>query len=208
MSNNKNKQSGYFSARKILSRCVKDQLGSRIRCSRSKKFFKGTRKYFEHILVNYVKDSVDTEKLKKDTAKDSLDECEEESDLVIDEELEEPAAAVKKPEPRPLPGLIPIAQVTQAKFPLVPDLTLEEKRKALGTLYPKQIVKTMNPKKKYVCAVCKSVCDLYGLFVHMKQVKLHSLAFYLHSGARSPVIFFMMMIYLFRFTRVFCASTV
>ena len=28
----------------------------------------------------------------------------------------------------------------------------------------------MNARKKYVCAVCKSVCDLHGLFLHMKQV--------------------------------------
>ena len=28
----------------------------------------------------------------------------------------------------------------------------------------------MNPNKKYVCAHCKSVCDLYGLFIHMKAV--------------------------------------
>ena len=33
-----------------------------------------------------------------------------------------------------------------------------------------QAARRLDPKKKYVCAVCKSVCDLLGLFVHMKQV--------------------------------------
>ena len=40
----------------------------------------------------------------------------------------------------------------------------------LRDLYPDNFVKTMNPRKKYVCAVCKSVCDLFGLFSHMKTV--------------------------------------
>ena len=40
----------------------------------------------------------------------------------------------------------------------------------LRDLYPFSTVKTMNPRKKYVCAVCKSVCDLFGLFTHMKTV--------------------------------------
>ena len=31
-------------------------------------------------------------------------------------------------------------------------------------------VKTMNPKKKYVCATCKSNFDLFGLYSHMKKV--------------------------------------
>ena len=39
-------------------------------------------------------------------------------------------------------------------------------------MYPKSRAKPMNPKKKYVCAVCKSPCDLYGLFFHMKQVSI------------------------------------
>ena len=41
----------------------------------------------------------------------------------------------------------------------------------MAALYPPEhTVKRLDPKKKYVCAVCKSVCDLLGLFVHMKQV--------------------------------------
>ena len=47
----------------------------------------------------------------------------------------------------------------------------EERAAALATLYPREhTVRRLDPKKKYVCAVCKSVCDLLGLFVHMKQV--------------------------------------
>ena len=51
------------------------------------------------------------------------------------------------------------------------ELTVEETAAALATLYPAgHTAKRLDPKKKYVCAVCKSVCDLLGLFVHMKQV--------------------------------------
>ena len=51
------------------------------------------------------------------------------------------------------------------------SVTTEEKSTILSMLYPKSRAKQMNPKKKYVCAVCKSSCDLYGLFNHMKQVR-------------------------------------
>ena len=76
------------------------------------------------------------------------------------------------------------------KYPVVSNLSSEDKRKALGTLYPKQMVKTMNPKKKYVCAVCKSVCDLYGLFVHMKQVNTVLLYLLSLSSSFNAVPFF------------------
>ena len=47
----------------------------------------------------------------------------------------------------------------------------DEREQALASLYPAEhTAKRLDPKKKYVCAVCKSVCDLLGLFVHMKQV--------------------------------------
>lgn len=52
------------------------------------------------------------------------------------------------------------------------EVTPEDHQKCLKTLYPKHSTKTVNPKKKYVCAVCKSVCDLFGLFLHMKQVSI------------------------------------
>ena len=56
------------------------------------------------------------------------------------------------------------------KLPPV-SVSTEEKSTILSMLYPKSRAKQMNPKKKYVCAVCKSSCDLYGLFNHMKQVR-------------------------------------
>ena len=49
-------------------------------------------------------------------------------------------------------------------------ITEEEKSLALQNLYPTVRVSQLDSKKKYVCAVCKSVCDLYGLFIHMKTV--------------------------------------
>ena len=52
-------------------------------------------------------------------------------------------------------------------------VTPEEKAALLSMMYPKNRTKPMNPRKKYVCAVCKSPCDLYGLFFHMKQVSFH-----------------------------------
>ena len=45
-----------------------------------------------------------------------------------------------------------------------------ERQEAEKYLYPDNPVKQLDVKKKYVCAVCKSVCDLYGLFIHMKTV--------------------------------------
>ena len=50
------------------------------------------------------------------------------------------------------------------------NLSEAEEKQCLDVLYRKQEVKVMNPRKKYVCAVCKSVCDLFGLFFHMKEV--------------------------------------
>jgi len=50
------------------------------------------------------------------------------------------------------------------------NVTKGETRKALTRLYPSNGAQLLDAKKKYVCAVCKSVCDLYGLFLHMKQV--------------------------------------
>ena len=57
------------------------------------------------------------------------------------------------------------------------ELTFDEKTSLLSMLYPKSKAKGMNPRKKYVCAVCKSSCDLYGLFLHMKQVSFVSTCF-------------------------------
>ena len=45
-----------------------------------------------------------------------------------------------------------------------------ERRRVLSKLYPPITARPLDPKKKYVCAVCKSVCDLFGLFLHMKEV--------------------------------------
>ena len=56
------------------------------------------------------------------------------------------------------------AQLTSA------ELGDDELGLVLRDIYPNSAAKTMNPKKKYVCAVCKSVCDLFGLFTHMKTV--------------------------------------
>jgi len=50
------------------------------------------------------------------------------------------------------------------------DISNGERRRVLSRLYPPPNSRILDPKKKYVCAVCKSVCDLFGLFVHMKEV--------------------------------------
>ena len=52
----------------------------------------------------------------------------------------------------------------------ISEVTPEETARALDLLYPPNTARQLDSKKKYVCAVCKSVCDLYGLFVHMKTV--------------------------------------
>ena len=45
-----------------------------------------------------------------------------------------------------------------------------ERRRVMSRLFPPPKSRVLDPKKKYVCAVCKSVCDLVGLFIHMKEV--------------------------------------
>jgi hypothetical protein len=62
--------------------------------------------------------------------------------------------------------IAPIRRRNQAKLDVRPN----ERRRILGKLYPPISGRSLDPKKKYVCAVCKSVCDLYGLFIHMKEV--------------------------------------
>ena len=57
-------------------------------------------------------------------------------------------------------------------------VTPEEKAALLSMMYPKNRSKPMNPRKKYQCAVCKSACDLFGLFFHMKKVSV----FFLVAG--------------------------
>lgn len=50
------------------------------------------------------------------------------------------------------------------------DISNSERRQVMSRLYPAQNRSSLDPRKKYVCAVCKSVFDLVGLFLHMKEV--------------------------------------
>ena len=64
-------------------------------------------------------------------------------------------------------GVIPEPKMkSQAAF----EVSDNELPELLSHLYPKFKSMSMKARKKYVCAVCKSVCDLFGLFTHMKQV--------------------------------------
>ena len=63
-----------------------------------------------------------------------------------------------------------VAPVRKKKTPQELVISKGDTRRALSRLYPPSSALLLDPKKKYVCAVCKSVCDLYGLFLHMKQV--------------------------------------
>ena len=60
----------------------------------------------------------------------------------------------------------PVRQVEEKLFNVAPG----ERRRILSRLYPPPRMSILDPRKKYVCAVCKSVCDLLGLFNHMKEV--------------------------------------
>jgi hypothetical protein len=62
--------------------------------------------------------------------------------------------------------IAPIRRRVRHKLEIRPG----ERRRLLTKLYPPITARSLDPKKKYVCAVCKSVCDLYGLFLHMKEV--------------------------------------
>lgn len=50
------------------------------------------------------------------------------------------------------------------------EISNVERRRVMSRLYPPPKSRLLDAKKKYVCAVCKSVCDLIGLFDHMKEV--------------------------------------
>ena len=47
-------------------------------------------------------------------------------------------------------------------------VTTQDKMDVLHALYPKLEVQKTN--RKYVCAVCKTVTSLTGLFLHMREV--------------------------------------
>ena len=118
--------------------------GSRIQCRFCSQKLLGNKQYFQHVrqfhLPNISKQQI----------------CQTDSTPSL-------------PPTPPQTAQLTLKQKKKIKLPPV-SVKPEEKLEILSMLYPKSRAKQMNPKKKYVCAVCKSSCDLYGLFLHMKQV--------------------------------------
>lgn len=137
--------------RRLLSRALKNRLGASI--VRRGRVFASTRSYYEYIVTEYLKGEIEQVKKK------------EEDDHLEEDKGKEESQQQSRPQPAQPPS-----QPSVPKYPKIPSLSLEEKRRCLSTLYPPQPTKTMNPRKKYLCAVCKSTCDLFGLFAHMKRV--------------------------------------
>ncbi len=167
-------------AKGLVRRAVKNGLGSQVRCRRSGTVHKGQRNFYNNFLekhcpraVAVVSGPVESEP-KKNTpvqesalsAAESSDDDEDDEKLIID--LEAGAMAGKKKKKKASSAAAPSVN----SVPIPENVTVSDKERAaaLKALYPASKSKTMNQRKKYVCAVCKSVCDLFGLFLHMKQV--------------------------------------
>ncbi len=132
--------------RSRVRRALKNALGGKIVRGRGGKQFNSTRDYYQHCL-----NAVRSQGLKKAG------------------ETKTPASSAVKVESAK-EASASILEKSVVRYPSVSELSAEERGKCLSLLYPPQVTKTMNARKKYVCAVCKSVCNLFGLFVHMKQV--------------------------------------
>ena len=147
--------------RGVVKRAAKNSLGAKIVCRFSGKTFSSTREYFKSFLETKVrlKTAEDTQGLA------AQDEDDDDGNLVIDEGDQVAPEEEEKGSSKERDGFD-----SDVKYPAVPAVTEEEKARCHGALYAPQPTRPMNARKKYVCAVCKSVCDLHGLFLHMKQV--------------------------------------
>ena len=151
--------------------------GSKIQCRFCFQAFKNTAQYIQHVRGYHLNLNLvcRSETPKEDTL--LKDEEGQPNDLKADQHM-----IIGN-----LASNASILEVTETKAIVNSDATLEscpvfeaqltsaelgddELGLVLRDIYPNSAAKTMNPKKKYVCAVCKSVCDLFGLFTHMKTV--------------------------------------
>ena len=151
--------------------------GSKIQCRFCFQTFKSTVQYIQHVKGYHLN-------LTLVCGSESSTE-----DTLLKDEVSQPIDV--KPNQHMIIGNFasnaPVLDVTETKAIVNSDVTLEsspvfeaqltsaelgddELGLVLRDIYPNSAAKTMNPKKKYVCAVCKSVCDLFGLFTHMKTV--------------------------------------
>ncbi len=153
---------------KILARTKRAHLRALVTCPRCRAKLDGYRGFLRHFWSEHAQQPPTEEEKKKteDPAAPAMEndaaastEDEDEDKLVID--LDAAAGKSRKKKAK-------AAAVASRQGPVT--VSEAEKAAALKSLYPANNVQTMNQKKKYVCAVCKSVCDLFGLFVHMKQV--------------------------------------
>jgi hypothetical protein len=150
------------SRRKILLRAVKNRLGARIACRSTGKLFESTRNYFEHFLDLKVRKG-EKEKPNAVSEESRMYDEDEESELVIDldagrGEKEKKMLRIKlkqadEEEDNHLALTAAAEFMTQIRYPAVSSLNTEERAKYALALYPPQPLKTMNARKKYVCAV-------------------------------------------------------
>ena len=134
---------------KIKNLCVKNGLRSNFRCKFCRQRFNGFQQFYKHFKAEHGAKSqsriapVDAIEAKEDQQQEAKIENDENSSS--------------------------LNLGNSNEFPLV-EVSDDEKMTLMKMLYPSNPPSPMNPRKKYVCSVCKSVCDLFGLFLHMKQV--------------------------------------
>lgn len=147
--------------------------GSKLLCRFCAKFCKNTMEYLEHIKLEHIdltcsKNSNDASTNVRKVKESLKNEIQPEIiDSINKDDIEKTSEISNIPQkPQDSSSLVSSMQN------LLKSIKIEEREleSLLRDLYPFSIVKTMNPRKKYVCAVCKSVCDLFGLFTHMKTV--------------------------------------
>ena len=74
-----------ISRNKLVLRCLRNRLGSKIRCRHCKKSFQGQRNYYNHFLSEHLPKNLEDESVVKILNDDTNGEEEEEDKLVIDE---------------------------------------------------------------------------------------------------------------------------
>lgn len=132
-------------SQKLLKRSILNGLGSKRWCNQCHLKYDRFRQFYNHFLVCH--------RPQRASSSMSLSSGNsEETGSKVEEKQTEATCKMK-------PAVVEPVLVTK-----------EEEKRLLNMLYPLQEARTVDPKKKYVCAVCKSVCDLLGLFTHMKEV--------------------------------------
>ena len=159
------------------NRALLTNYGSKFQCRFCVKTFTNTFEYIQHVRCHHLNlppNAVTKNQIESNKSDMPLVEKSETSKVdqsmvtsTIDDSKESKATLLQSTE-----SIHENSPLLTSMQSLLTSIKIEESElgSLLRDLYPTSTVKTMNPRKKYVCAVCKSVCDLFGLFTHMKTV--------------------------------------